>query len=124
MSDGDHDIRSSPTLGERLTRQFRQWQPRRPVSLYLMVAMLVALLLGGQVVYVRDDPKKFAFLLSLYFIFFLVVIVRATLEFFDVIRQHVREREGLFRETFTEDGFAAELGQRVGEHDAESWPDV
>ncbi len=89
-----------------------------------MVAMVVALLMGGQIVYVRDDPKKFAFLLSLYFIFFLVIIVRAVLEFFDVVRQHVREREGLFRETFAKDGFAAELGQRVGEQDADSWPEV
>lgn len=123
MADEHEEIRRSPTLPERFRRGFRAWNPRRPVSLYLMVAMLVALLLGAQVVYVRDDPKRFAFFLSLYFVFFLMIIVRAVLEFFDVIREHVREREGLFRETFAEDGFSAELGERVSRREVDSWPD-
>ncbi len=99
------------------------WRPRRPVGLFLMVAMIVVLLLGAQFVNVRDDPKRFAFFLSLLFIFFAVVITRALVDFFDVIREHLREREGIFRETFTKDGFTEELGRRVAKGDPGSWPE-
>jgi hypothetical protein len=88
-----------------------------------MVAMIVVLVLGVQFVYVRDDPRRFAIFLSMYFIFFLVVIARALVDFFDVIREHVREREGLFRETFAKDGFSEELGRRVSKGDPGSWPE-
>jgi uncharacterized membrane protein YesL len=88
-----------------------------------MIAMTVALFLGAQMAQVRDDPKKFAFLLSLYFVFFLVIIIRAVLEFFDIVREHVRDREAIFRKTFGEGDFSVELGRRVGKTDAGSWPE-
>lgn len=114
----------SASLASAVARALRAWRPRRPVSLFLLFAMIVALLLGVQVVKVLDDPRQFAFLLSLYFVFFMVVIARATMDLFDVIREHVREREGVFRETFTRDGFANDLGQRVAKGDRGSWPEL
>jgi hypothetical protein len=88
-----------------------------------MVAMTVALLLGLQFVQVRDDPKRLAWFLTLYFIFFLFVIGRAIFEMFDIVREHVREREAVFKSTFHEGDFPEELGRRVGKVDAESWPE-
>ena len=111
------------TLRGYLRRGLARWRPGRPVSLFLMFAMIVALILGAQIGYVRDDPKRFAFVLSLLFIFFMVVIARAVVDFFEVIREHLREREGLFRETFTKDGFSEELGRRVAKGDPGSWPE-
>jgi len=111
------------TLRAHLLQGFLRWRPRRPVSLFLLFAMLIVLLLGVQIVYIKEDPKRFAFFLSLYFLFFLVVIARAVVDFFDVIREHMREREGLFRETFAKDGFADELGARVGKGNRDSWPE-
>lgn len=104
-------------------RALGRWRPRRPVSLFLLVAMIVALLFGVQIAKVLDNPRQFAFLLSLYFVFFLVVIARATMDLFDVIREHVRDHEGVFRETFARDGFAQELGQHVAKSERGSWPD-
>lgn len=123
MDEHEPSGRAPDTLGGHFLRGLRNWRPRRPVSLFLLVAMLVMLVLGVQFVYVRDDPKRFAFFLSLYFIFFFVVIARALVDFIEVMREHVRERERLFRETFVKDGFAQELGAHVTQHDRNSWPE-
>ncbi len=123
MLERETGVRGPQTLGGFLRRGLRQWRPRRPVSLFLLVAMVAALVLGVQIVYVLDDPRQFAFFLSVYFVFFLIVIARATMDFFDVIREHVRERESLFRETFLKDGFAQELGQRVTQGERDNWPE-
>lgn len=111
------------TFAGIFARELRAWRPRRPVSLFLMGAMLVVLILGAQVWYVIDDPKGFAFFLSLYFVFFLVVIGRAVADMFDIAREHMRDRERIFKDTFATDGFAEELGQRVAKGDRSSWPE-
>lgn len=123
MRDLDRDDRPPDTISGMFWRRLRAWRPRRPVSLFLMAAMLVVLVLGAQVWYVIDDPKGFAFFLSLYFVFFFVVIGRATVDMFDIVREHVRDRERLFRDTFTGDGFSQELGQHVAKGDRSSWPE-
>lgn len=104
-------------------RELREWRPRRPVSLFLLVTMVIVLLFGAQIWYLIDNPKGFAFFLSLYFIFFLVVIGRAVADMFDIAREHLRDRERIFRDTFTTDGFSQELGQRVAKGDRSSWPE-
>lgn len=123
MRDRNRDERPPDTLSGLFWRGLRSWRPRRPVSLFLMAAMLVVLVLGAQVWYVIEDPRGFAFFLSLYFIFFLVVIGRATVDMFDIVREHMRDRERLFRDTFADDGFSQELGRRVAKGDRSSWPE-
>lgn len=93
----------------------RRAQSGRSVSLILMAAMFVVTLLGVQVVYVVDEPRRFASFLALNFTFFLFVILRATLECFDIVREHVRRREQLFRSEIWDADFAVELGRRVRE---------
>ena len=97
----------------------REAHARRPVSFYLMFAILIVVLLGAQVIYVKDDPRRFAFFLSLNFLFFFVVLFRAIIDFFDIIRGHFRENEAVFRDTLGEDGFVNELGRRVREEKEE-----
>jgi hypothetical protein len=120
----DHPVGPMPLgIGRRIWRRLLTWRPRHRVSLFLMLAMVVALILGLQIVGVREDPKGLAWFLALYFVFFLMVIGRAIFEIFDIIREHVREREAVFRKTFADGDFSAELGRRVGKADGGSWPE-
>lgn len=96
---------------------------RHRVSLFLLIAMVVVLLLGVQFVEIQDDPKRLAWFLTLYFVFFLIVIGRAIFEMLDIVREHVRERESVFRKAFHEGDFPEELGRRVSKADAGSWPE-
>jgi len=103
------------TLGMHLRKAFVEAHRRRPVSFYLLLAIIVALLLGLQIVHVRDNPRQFAFLLSLLFIFFFAVMVRAIVDFGDIFRRHVSEHEQVYKATLGEEQFASELGRRVSE---------
>ncbi len=104
------------TLRQYFWRSMREAHRRRPISFYLMFAILAVVCLGGQVVYVRDDPKRFATFLALNFIVFGVIAARAIMDFFDIARAHFREREVLFRTTLGEEEFVRTLGNRVAEH--------
>ncbi len=103
------------TLREYFWRSMRDTHRRRPVSFYLMFAILAVVCLGGQVVYVRDDPKRFATFLSLNFIVFGVIAARAIIDFFDIARAHFHEKEVLYRATLGEEEFVRALGGRVAE---------
>lgn len=107
---------SRPTaLRHFLDAMGRQGRSSRLTSLILLGAMMVVLLLGAQIVYVHDDPRRFALFLALNFTFFLFVILRAALECLSIVRDHVRNREQLFRAEFWDNDFALELGKRVRE---------
>lgn len=119
MYDPENDALRSKTLGEHFGRAFREMNRRRPFSVYLLFAMFIVVLLGSQIVYVWDDPKEFAFFLSLNFVFFFVVTYRALVDFFEIARDHLRERESVFRNTLGEPEFVRELGRSVAEHRGE-----
>lgn len=89
----------------------RRW--RRPASFWLLLAILAVVVLGVQIVYARDNPKQFAFYLSLLFVFFLVVIARALWDALEIARDHFRDREAVFRSTLGDSTFVRELGERV-----------
>lgn len=115
--------KESPTLGRHFSRAFRRSNAARPTSFYLLLAIIVVMILGTQLVYFRNDPQEFALYLSLMFVFFFVVAFRATLDFFDITRSHLREQQALYRNTLGEQEFTSELGRRVSEgvlveHDA------
>lgn len=103
------------TLRERTSERLKASARFRPVSFYLLLGMIAVLLFGGRFVYIRDDPRQFALFLTLYFLFFFVVIFRATLDAFDIFREHFRRHEGLFRDTFASDDFAERLGAQVAD---------
>lgn len=103
------------TLKRHVAQAVRRSNAARPMSFYLLLAILVVTILGTQLVYFRNDPKEFALYLSLMFVFFFVVAFRATLDFFDITRNHLKERQALYRNTLGEQEFTAELGRRVTE---------
>lgn len=105
------------TLNEHFGLAWRHARGRRPASSYLLLAILAVALLGVQFVHIRDDPRKFAFFLSLNFIFFFVVLFRALVDFFEIARDHFRERERLFRTTLGDEEFVEQLGRRVAENE-------
>lgn len=113
MEPDDEGVRRLKSLGERLRVGMRRCVANRPPSFYLLLAMIVMLVLGARIIQVRDDPRQFALFLSLYFIFFFVLIFRAVFDAFEIARDHFRKKEGLFRETFAADGFADRLGSSV-----------
>jgi hypothetical protein len=93
---------------------------RRPtVSLLLMGAIVVVVFFGVQFVYIRDDPKRLAFFLALNFIFFFVVMYRAIVECIEIVREHFKENEQIFRSTLGDEEFTADLGRRVAESEKE-----
>lgn len=103
------------TLKRHFSTALRRSHATRPVSFYLLLAIIVVMMLGTQLVYFRDEPKEFALYLSLMFVFFFVVLLRATLDFFDITRTHIRDRQAVYRNTLGEQEFTSELGRRVNE---------
>ena len=96
---------------------FRRQNARRPISFYLMLAIIVVLLLGLQIANYRDpdNAAKFALVLSAMFVFFFVVLWRASVEMMEIIRRSYREERELFQSTLGNREFAEELGKRVAE---------
>lgn len=97
---------------------FRRQNARRPVSFYLMLAIIAVLLLGLQLAHYRDPGTawKFALVLSAMFVFFFVVLWRASIEMVEIIRRSYREERELYTSTLGNREFAEELGKRVAEH--------
>lgn len=119
MDHPDDGIRRAKSLREHVWKALGRSAKNRPMSFYLLLAMVPMLFLGTQIFHVKDDPKQFAFFLSLYFLFFFVLIFRAILDAFDIARDHFRKSEKLFTETFAEDGFADRLGRSVARSEKE-----
>ena len=115
MNQPEENQETPLTLWACVVRAWRRSRFARPVSFYLLFAILFALLLGVRIVYVQDDPVRFASFLTLFFILFFFVLVRAIIDLFDILRRHFTERERVFRSTLGETEFAEELGRRVAE---------
>lgn len=88
-------------------------------SFYLLIAMIVALLLGGPLLLAREDPTRFAFYLSLYFVFFFAVLYRAVVDFVEISKRHLKDREQVYRDTLGAEDFVKELSERVAEKSPE-----
>ncbi|PCJ60064.1 MAG: hypothetical protein COA73_08520 [Candidatus Hydrogenedentota bacterium] len=109
------EIKESRTLRQHFREGFRKANKRRPASFYLLLAMVAVLPFGGQIYLIQDDPHRFALVLMLFFVFFFVVISRAIVDCFDIMRSHFRERETLMKIVFTRDDFAVDLGKRISQ---------
>lgn len=75
------------------------WGRSRRMGLFLMAAMFLVCLLGVQVVQAWGDPRRVALYLTVYFVFFAVVILRALLECIDILRERLSAQQQLFRMT-------------------------
>lgn len=111
----DEPIPVSKTLWAHIRDGLSRANRRRPVSFYLLLAIPVVLLLAYNLFVHRQSPARFAFYLSILFVFFFVILQRAIRDFFRISREVLSENNAVFRDTIGEPEFAAQLGQRVGE---------
>lgn len=106
---GGQDRSEEGSRGGRL----RRFVAARPTSYYLFFAMIVVVLLGLQVVYIREDPRRLGLFLALNFAFFVVVIGVALGDVLGIVRAAFREREKSFSATLGEKQFVENLRERV-----------
>lgn len=101
------------TLWGHVVRGFVEAHRRRPVSFYLLLTVPVVLVLGAQMAAFRDQPKRFALILTVLLLFFLVISIKAVREFFAIMRAHVAESRRVYRETLGDEAFVSELVERA-----------
>jgi hypothetical protein len=88
----------------------------RPASLYLLLALFIALPLGTQMINAREDPRRFALYITLHLVFLFVVLIRAVYDMAEIARDHLKEREHLYESTLGDREFARQLGEQVSKH--------
>ncbi len=106
-------LKPAPTLREHFRRGFKAAHARRPSSFYLLLLIPLVLVLGAQMFNPNISPTRFAFVLTLLFIFFGVVIVRAVMDIFEITRDRLHEHRQSFQDTLGAQEFVSELGDRV-----------
>ena len=100
------------TLRDYIREGLERARRNRPISFYLLLAIPLELLLGSQLLSMRDNPKAFWAFLALNFIFFFFIIARALLDFTELIRKHIKEHQSVFRSTLGDKEFLADLRER------------
>jgi len=109
MYDPINDPPKPPSGRQIVWRAWERLSASRTVSFYLLFAMMLAVMFGLQMVYLREDPRRFALFLILNFIFFTTVILVAALDGIAIVRRSFREREQLFHHTLGDDRFIRQL---------------
>lgn len=115
MNGGD-PIPASKTLWTYVREGLGRAHRQRPISFYLLLMIPVVLLLAYNLFVHRQSPARFAFYLSILFIFFFVVLQRAIRDFFRISRESFSAGNAVFRDTIGEPEFTTKLGQRVVEN--------
>jgi len=115
VDDEGFNLPPRKTLWTYFREGLRRAHARRPMSFYLLAAIPIALLLGTRLLDVNASPERFAFYLSLFFVFFFVVLWRAIVDLIDIARKHFAESERVFASTLGDSEFVNRLGERVGE---------
>lgn len=103
-----------------LTEGWRWFRARHTVSFFLLLIVIAVLALSTQLIQVRDNPKRFGFVLILLFVFFFVVILRALVDAIEILRGHFSEREKIYRSTLGDKEFVDELGRRLSDKEGDS----
>ena len=113
-------VKSSPDWWKYTLKLLWQAQKQRPVSFYLIIAMIVLLLLGAPLFHWADDARSLAFIMTLYLTFFLVIICRAGVDMLDIYKANIREHNRLLHDIFEKDGLARRLGEQVQKNQSQS----
>lgn len=82
---------------------------RRPVSFYLLLSIPVVLVLAVNLFQSLQDPKRFAFGLSILFIFLGVLLIRAILDIGSLLREHLAASRQTIKETIGDEAFLEKL---------------
>ena len=107
-----HQKRLSAVFYRSLRRRFREL----PISFYLILAIIVALLLGVTGFAHMGDPRRMAFTLTLFVVFFGAITYRALIDAVDIYRDYHRERRSLLSNVLERDGFAGQLREKTKAH--------
>lgn len=113
MSSNIPELPEHPSLWRHLARAFVRSHRRRPVSFYLLLALIAIVVLGVQLYRIQDDPRALALFLVLNFTVCFVIMYRAIADAVDILRDHRAAQRSLHRETLGDLGFSRELGDRV-----------
>lgn len=113
MGHQHEELPALPTLRGYIREALRQAHTWRPISFYFLLAIPVVTVLGTQMFRFEDEPARFALILSLMFIFFGVVLLRAVMDLFEISRRRLREDRAAWTETLGDAAFIEELGSRV-----------
>ncbi len=112
----DESPRTRVSVYTVLVKALQELPRRLPISFYLILAIIVMLLLGVNGFSDLDNPRRLAFTMVLFLVFFGAIVYRALIDAIDIARKHHRERNTLISDVFERDGFAKDLHQRVSEH--------
>ena len=113
MSNDGYNLPPRKTLWTYFREGLRKANANRPVSFYLLLSIPVVLLLGTQIANYREAPKQATLCLGLLFVFFMVILWRALVDFIEIARRHFSDNEKVFRTTLGDSEFITRLGERV-----------
>ncbi|MCP4642861.1 MAG: hypothetical protein GY851_20605 [bacterium] len=115
MSPDSSPYKPPKTLWMHVCSAYRRILASHTVSFYLVFAIFIVMLLSTQIVNVRHNPHRFAWVLILLFLFFFAVLYRAVVDLVEIARDHFRDRERVFQATLGDREFMEELGQKVAD---------
>jgi hypothetical protein len=120
MAEPSRDITEVRSLRGYFREAWRRHSAgRRPLSLYLLLAIILVLLLGTQMFEVLADPVQFAFFLTVLLVFLFLVIYLAITECAAILRGQVGAQSRAYQDTLGEDAFVSDLRTRLREDDEE-----
>jgi hypothetical protein len=112
MDDSSNEPRPIRSLRQHLWQGMASAHRRRPASFYLLLTIPVVLLLALHLFQTAADPRRLALGLSLLVLFLGVLLIRAVLDIFFLIRRLVAEHHQSYRETLGDEAFLEALRAR------------
>ena len=100
-------------------KTFKELFRRLPVSFYLILAIIVMLVLGVPGFSDLEDPRKLAFSMVVFLVFFGAIVYRALMDAIDIARKHYRDDTTLISDVFERDGFAQHMHEKLADQDNE-----
>lgn len=103
-----------PSLGDHIRAARRRIRRSRPLSFYLLVAMVIFVLGSGLAApSVRDNPRIFFAFLAANFVFLFVVMAFAIRDSGRIVRGYLRDHKTIHPTTLGEREFTQQLAQRI-----------
>mgnify|MGYP005847085325 CR=1 FL=1 len=113
MPESRDNIPPMKTLGGHFREALKRTHENRPTSFYMLLAVPAVMVLGVPLAGFREDPKHFAFMLAIQFVFLGIIFLRAVFDVFEIGRRILREDRKNFKETLGDEDFVSELASRV-----------
>jgi uncharacterized membrane protein YesL len=113
VADAENEIKHVRTFWGYFRQGFVEAHKRRPHSFYLLLLIPVVLLLGIHMSEYRESPFRFASLLTLMLVFFLILAIRACNDLFMLYRKHRSDRRTIYLDTIGNRDFVEKLGKQM-----------